>query len=72
MQISDLKTLSTQEKLQAMEALWDSLCHEDATAVPSPDWHAKELTHRHTDWLNDGQPTKSLQSVKEKLRKINE
>lgn len=72
MQISDLANLSTQEKLLAMETLWDSLCHENTVAIPSPEWHARELSSRYTALKNGEQETHSWQSAKENLRKRTE
>jgi putative addiction module component (TIGR02574 family) len=70
MQISDLENLSTQEKLLAMEALWDSLCHENSAAIPSPEWHANELSNRYRALKNGEQQSKSWQASKEQLRKL--
>ena len=42
-----LKTMSVEEKLQAMEALWDDLC-VTAGDMPSPDWHEGVLTGRES------------------------
>ncbi|MBK5968534.1 MULTISPECIES: addiction module protein [Thiorhodovibrio] len=41
----NLSDMSTKEKLQMMEALWDSLT-EDSTGPPSPDWHSDVLEER--------------------------
>jgi hypothetical protein len=44
-----IQHMSRAEKLQAMEALWESLCLDDQ-ALPSPDWHAvilRETEARH-------------------------
>ena len=40
-----LKTMSVEEKLQAMEALWDDLCSQPDT-VSSPPWHKDVLADR--------------------------
>ena len=40
--------LSVQEKLQAMEALWQSLSSKPE-AIESPAWHEKELRARERD-----------------------
>lgn len=37
--------MTVEEKLQAMEALWDDLCAR-AERVPSPDWHRAVLEER--------------------------
>lgn len=41
----DIKKMSTMERLQTMEALWDSLLHED-TEIESPEWHRDILDER--------------------------
>ncbi|MCB2263176.1 MAG: addiction module protein [Candidatus Thiosymbion ectosymbiont of Robbea hypermnestra] len=37
--------MSLPERLRTMEALWDSLSHDDAQ-IPSPDWHGDTLSER--------------------------
>ena len=39
-----LDQMTLEEKLRAMEALWDDLCRRDA--VPVPQWHKDVLDHR--------------------------
>jgi putative addiction module component (TIGR02574 family) len=41
----DIKKMSTTERLQAMEALWDSLLH-DQSEIESPEWHSDVLEER--------------------------
>ena len=43
--ILPLNEMSAEEKLQTMEALWQSLS-ADPAAVESPAWHEKELQER--------------------------
>ena len=45
MNIPDIKKMSTTERLQSMEALWDSLLYEDGE-IESPHWHEKILENR--------------------------
>ncbi len=40
-----LEKMSVEEKLRAMELLWDDLCRQ-AGGVSSPDWHADVLAQR--------------------------
>lgn len=40
-----LDKMSLEEKLQAMESLWDDLCNK-AGGVPSPAWHEGVLAER--------------------------
>jgi len=45
MNIVEIKKMSTIERLQAMEALWDSLMDEK-TEIESPQWHQDILEER--------------------------
>ncbi len=45
MTITEIKKMSILERLQAMEELWDSLCHEDQE-IDSPAWHGDILEDR--------------------------
>lgn len=40
-----LEKMSVEEKLQAMESLWDDLCNK-AGGMSSPDWHEDVLAER--------------------------
>jgi hypothetical protein len=40
-----INKMSVAERLQAMEQLWEALCHEDGN-VASPDWHEAVLADR--------------------------
>ena len=43
--INELPKLSVEEKLQTMEALWQSLS-TDPAAIESPQWHGEVLAER--------------------------
>ncbi len=45
MNMLEIKKMSRLERLQAIEALWDSLLDEE-TEVESPDWHRGILEER--------------------------
>lgn len=45
MTTTQIKKMSTIERLQAMEELWDALCHEEQE-IKSPAWHEKILEER--------------------------
>ena len=53
MSLDEIKNLPVIERIQAMEILWDSLCH-DNEAIKSPDWHTKILENRR-EMLVSGQ-----------------
>ena len=41
----EISRMSTIERLQTMEAIWDSLIHENSE-IKSPDWHRDILAGR--------------------------
>lgn len=41
---AEIEKMSTIERLQAMEELWDSLCKEEE--IESPEWHKDILKER--------------------------
>lgn len=45
MNMIEIKKKSIIERLQAMEALWDSLLHEESQ-IESPEWHRDILEER--------------------------
>ena len=45
METIDIKKMSTTERLQIMETLWDSLLYEE-TEIESPKWHRDILEER--------------------------
>lgn len=45
MSITDIQSMSRSERLQAMEALWDVMCH-DVLEPESPQWHETILANR--------------------------
>ena len=40
-----IKNMTFEEKMQAMEMLWDELCH-DEKEVETPEWHGEVLEER--------------------------
>lgn len=62
-----IKNMNTEEKLQTMEAIWDSLCYSDSEPE-SPDWHGDILEGRKMR-IKEGKGTyMSLQDLK-KMKK---
>lgn len=45
MNIAEIKNMSTIERIQAMELLWDALLHEEHE-MESPSWHEEILQKR--------------------------
>lgn len=64
----DIGNMSLPERLRAMEALWDSLSHDD-TEIPSPDWHGDILSERKKKITEGTAQFLSIQEVKANLSK---
>jgi len=43
--IAEISNMTKVERLQTMEAIWDSLTHE-TTEIESPEWHEDTLQER--------------------------
>lgn len=68
MALADISTMSVLERLQAMEALWDSLTHEP-NGYQSPEWH-KEILAERKEKIESGQANFiSLEELKSKYGK---
>ncbi len=59
--------MSTSERLRAMEALWDALCHEP-TAHDSPAWHQEVLDERRRKIEKGEAQFVSLSEAKRRLQ----
>ncbi len=67
MSIAEIKKMTTAERLQAMENLWEALC-EDEGNLESPAWHEKILEERRRR-IESGEATfYTLDQLKERLR----
>jgi hypothetical protein len=51
--ILPIDKMTTEEKIQAMETLWDDLCKQ-AGNIPSPSWHGEVLQVRE-DGIEKGE-----------------
>jgi len=65
MNIVEIKKMSTIERLQAMEALWDSLMDEKSE-IESPQWHRDILEERKKKIENGNAEFISLEELKAK------
>jgi len=62
----EIKAMSTVERLQAMEALWDALTDDDA--LPSPNWHTEVLTERRRKIAEGSAHFLTLDALKDRHR----
>ena len=65
MTTADISKMSVIERLQTMEALWDSLTHE-STEIKSPAWHSDVLSERKEKIKNGSATFISLDELKNK------
>jgi hypothetical protein len=60
--LTEIEKMSTIERLQAMEKLWDSLCNEEE--IESPEWHKDILQERKKKIEKGGAEYVSLEDLK--------
>ena len=65
MTIAEISKMSILERLQTMEALWDSLTREP-TGIKSPKWHEKTLSDRKEKIDSGNANFMSLEELKSK------
>ena len=65
MSMMDINKMSMLERLQTMEALWDSLVHEESE-IESPDWHKEILGERQRKIESGEAEFLSIEEVKAK------
>jgi len=63
----ELETMTRQEKLQTMEALWDDLS-SSAADVESPDWHLTELRETEARVRSGVETPMAWETVKSLMR----
>ena len=63
MNINELKKMSTVERLQAMEALWDSMLYE-SDKIDTPKWHKDIIEDRKRIIANGSAKFISLAELK--------
>lgn len=64
---AQLDQLSTADKLQAMEHLWDDLCRQ-ANALPVPAWHGELLAEREAAVAGGHAEFRDWESEKQRIR----
>ena len=63
-----LEDMSLDEKLDAMESLWDDLCG-NPDRVPSPAWHGEELRDRKAALERGEDSLEDWDSAKARIRR---
>jgi len=62
-----LKTMSVEEKLQAMESLWDDL-YSQPESVSSPPWHQEVLAERDAARERGDEKAEEWEAAKSNIR----
>lgn len=63
-----LEKMSIDQKIQAMETIWDDLCQK-ADSLSSPDWHRQVLQERAAGIKEGNEEFISLEMAKEQVLK---
>jgi len=66
MSITEIENMTQTQRLSAMEALWDVLCHEKPEP-DSPDWHGDILAERRRKIESGEARFVSLQEAKRRI-----
>jgi putative addiction module component (TIGR02574 family) len=68
MNIDEIKRLSKAERIQVMEALWDSMLYEEEK-VETPEWHERILKQRKQSIADGTAKFLSISELKASRRK---
>ena len=63
-----LKEMSIEEKLQAMESIWDDLCSR-ADSLASPAWHGEVLADRESALQGGDEEFIDWETAKQNIKK---
>ena len=66
-EVAQINKMSVIERLQVMEHLWDSLCH-DAEEMKSPGWHQTVLADRKMRAIKGEAKFLTLEQLRSRLR----
>lgn len=66
MSVNEIQEMSPVERLSAMEALWDAMCHEEKEPI-SPDWHGELLEARRAKIASGEAKFLSLDEAKKRI-----
>ena len=64
-----LEKMTTEDKLAAMEQLWEDLCR-NPESIPSPQWHSDVLSAREQQIKEGKAKFSTLDKVKDRIRKL--
>lgn len=68
MSSAEIQKMSTSERLRAMEALWEALCHE-SEEPKSPEWHREVLAERKQRMESGEAKFVTIDEARDRLRR---
>lgn len=63
-----ITALPLAEKIELMESLWDSICHEPTVSSAIPDWHQEVLEDRIARLDSGEEAVSSWDDAKKRIR----
>ena len=63
-----IATLPLAEKIELMESLWDSICHDPAVTAAIPEWHQDVLADRLARLDSGEEPVSTWDEAKKRIR----
>ena len=71
LEAAQIDRMSTAERLQAMEQLWEALCSSDEE-IPSPSWHGEVLADRRGRAQRGEARFLTLEQLRDRLQQTRE
>ena len=71
LEAAQIDRMSTAERLQAMEQLWEALCRSDEE-IPSPSWHGDVLADRRRRAQRGEARFLTLEQLRDRLQQTRE
>ncbi len=63
-----IAALPLAEKIELMESLWDSICHDPTVTSAIPDWHQEVLAERVARLDSGKEPVSPWEEAKARIR----
>ena len=68
--LEEAEKLPLEERLELVEALWDSIASTDVDSLQIPDWHREELARRLAEYDADPEAGSSWEDVRARLERL--
>ncbi|HXT21281.1 MAG TPA: addiction module protein [Thermoanaerobaculia bacterium] len=68
--LEEAEKLPLEERLELVEALWDSIASKDIDSLPTLDWHREEIARRLAEYDSDPEAGSSWEEVRARLERL--